>query len=143
MLGLVVVAVSAGVLVHKRRLKQAALAAAVQVQIATTPSGASVRIKMCIRDSLEYHPNVEAVRWFRSVVWPQIRERSPGLEWRLIGKNPDAVARWTSGDDRIRVVGPVEDAVAEIARAKVAVVPLLSGSGTRFKICLLYTSRCV
>jgi hypothetical protein len=41
---LVVVAVSAGVLVHKRRLKQAALAAAVQVQIATTPSGASVRI---------------------------------------------------------------------------------------------------
>jgi polysaccharide biosynthesis protein PslH len=84
--------------------------------------------------NLEYHPNVEAVRWFRSSIWPRIRERSQGLEWRLIGKNPDAVARWTSGDDRIRVVGPVEDAVAEIARAKVAIVPLLSGSGTRFKI---------
>ena len=84
--------------------------------------------------NLEYHPNVEAVRWFRSNVWPRIRERSQGLEWRLIGKNPDAVARWTSGDGRIRVVGPVQDAVAEIARAKVAVVPLLSGSGTRFKI---------
>jgi glycosyltransferase involved in cell wall biosynthesis len=84
--------------------------------------------------NLEYHPNREAVRWFRSSVWPLIRERSPGLEWRLIGKNPEAVAQWTSGDDRIRVVGPVDDAVAEIARAKVAVVPLLSGSGTRFKI---------
>jgi glycosyltransferase involved in cell wall biosynthesis len=84
--------------------------------------------------NLEYHPNREAVRWFRSRVWPRIRERSPGLEWRLIGRNPEAVARWTSGDDRIRVVGPVEDAVAEIARAKVAVVPLRSGSGTRFKI---------
>ena len=84
--------------------------------------------------NLEYHPNIEAVRWFRSSVWPRIRERSPGLEWRLIGKNPDAVARWTSGDDRIRTTGPVENAVAEIARAKLAVVPLLSGSGTRFKI---------
>ncbi len=84
--------------------------------------------------NLEYHPNVEAVRWFRSNIWPRIRERSQGLEWRLVGKNPDAVARWTSGDARIRVVGPVQDAVAEIARAKVAVVPLVSGSGTRFKI---------
>jgi glycosyltransferase involved in cell wall biosynthesis len=84
--------------------------------------------------NLEYHPNIEAVRWFRSEIWPRIRERSPAVEWRLIGKNPEAVARWTSGDEQIRVIGPVEDSVAEIARAKVAVVPLLSGSGTRFKI---------
>ena len=84
--------------------------------------------------NLEYHPNVEAVRWFRTSTLAAFRERSPGLEWRLIGKNPEAVARWTSGDDRIRVIGPVEDAVTEIARAKLAVVPLLSGSGTRFKI---------
>jgi polysaccharide biosynthesis protein PslH len=84
--------------------------------------------------NLEYHPNREAVRWFRESIWPLVRERSPGLEWRLIGKNPAAVARWTCGDDRIRVVGPVEDAVAEIAEGNVAVVPLLSGSGTRFKI---------
>jgi glycosyltransferase involved in cell wall biosynthesis len=84
--------------------------------------------------NLEYHPNVEAVRWFRADVWPRVRERSPGLEWRLIGRNPEAVARWTAGDDRIRVIGPVADAVTEIARAKVAIVPLRSGSGTRFKI---------
>jgi polysaccharide biosynthesis protein PslH len=84
--------------------------------------------------NLEYHPNIEAVRWFRAEIWPLIRASSPNLEWRLIGRNPEAVARWTSGDPRIRVIGPVADAVAEIARAKVVVVPLLSGSGTRFKI---------
>lgn len=84
--------------------------------------------------NLEYHPNIEAVRWFRTAVWPAIRERHPTIEWRLIGKNPNAVARWTSGDNRIRVIGPVQDAIAEIAKAKIAVVPLLSGSGTRFKI---------
>jgi polysaccharide biosynthesis protein PslH len=84
--------------------------------------------------NLEYHPNIEAVRWFRSRVWPLLRERCPGMEWRLVGRNPQAVASLTAGDERIRVMGPVEDAIAEIARAKACVVPLLSGSGTRFKI---------
>jgi polysaccharide biosynthesis protein PslH len=81
--------------------------------------------------NLEYHPNIEAVRWFRKHVWPRVRDVT---EWRLIGRNPEAVAKIVAGDDRIRLVGPVEDAVAELARAKIAIVPLLSGSGTRFKI---------
>ena len=81
--------------------------------------------------NLEYHPNVEAVRWFHSAIWPRIRGKA---EWRLIGRNPEAVARIVAGDDRIRVIGTVDDAVAAIAEAKVCVVPLRSGSGTRFKI---------
>jgi glycosyltransferase involved in cell wall biosynthesis len=84
--------------------------------------------------NLEYHPNVEAVRWFRWRVWPLIREREPQLEWRLAGVNPEAIEAIVAGDARIRVLGPVEDAVATLAGAKLAVVPLLSGSGTRFKI---------
>jgi glycosyltransferase involved in cell wall biosynthesis len=84
--------------------------------------------------NLEYHPNVEAVRWFRTCVWPLIRERCPEIEWRLVGRNQHAIARWTGGDSRIRVVGPVEDAVSALAEVKVCIVPLLSGSGTRFKI---------
>jgi glycosyltransferase involved in cell wall biosynthesis len=84
--------------------------------------------------NLEYHPNIEAVRWFRARVWPLVREQCPDAEWRLIGRNPEAVARLVAGDDRIRVAGSVDDAVTELARAKVCVVPLLSGSGTRFKI---------
>ncbi len=84
--------------------------------------------------NLEYHPNIEAVRWFRTHVWPLLRERCPSVEWRLVGKNPEAVASPVADDPRIRLVGPIDDALTEIARAKVCVVPLLSGSGTRFKI---------
>jgi len=84
--------------------------------------------------NLEYHPNVEAVRWFRARIWPLVRERAPEIEWRLVGSNPEAVAAFTGGDPRIYVVGPVDDAVASLAEAKVCVAPLLSGSGTRFKI---------
>jgi glycosyltransferase involved in cell wall biosynthesis len=74
------------------------------------------------------------VRFFRTEVWPLLRQRFPALVWRLVGKNPAAVSRFTSGDARIEVTGEVEDAVGELARARVAVVPLLAGSGTRFKI---------
>jgi glycosyltransferase involved in cell wall biosynthesis len=84
--------------------------------------------------NMEYHPNISAVRFFRREVWPLLRERWPGLVWRLIGKNPEAVRRFTSGDARIEVEGQVEDAIRELARAKVAVVPVLAGSGTRLKI---------
>jgi polysaccharide biosynthesis protein PslH len=84
--------------------------------------------------NLEYHPNISAVRFFRTEVWPSLRGDWPDLIWRLVGKNPTAVARYTAGDSRIEVSGPVEDAVATLARCRVAVVPILTGSGTRFKI---------
>jgi glycosyltransferase involved in cell wall biosynthesis len=95
--------------------------------------------------NLEYHPNVEAVRWFRNEVWPLVVSLggAAGLagclgehpaKWRLIGRNPEAVASIVAGDPNIDLIGPVDDAITEIARSKIAIVPLLSGSGTRFKI---------
>jgi glycosyltransferase involved in cell wall biosynthesis len=84
--------------------------------------------------NMEYHPNLSAVRFFRREVWPLLRDRHPDLVWRLVGKNAEAVRQFTGGDSRIEVTGPIEDAVQEIAKAKVAVVPLLAGSGTRLKI---------
>jgi glycosyltransferase involved in cell wall biosynthesis len=84
--------------------------------------------------NMEYHPNRAAVRFFRRDVWPRLRERWPGLVWRLVGKNPEAVRQFTTGDSRIEVQGQVDDAVRELARARVAVVPLLTGSGTRLKV---------
>jgi glycosyltransferase involved in cell wall biosynthesis len=84
--------------------------------------------------NMEYHPNVSAVRFFQRDVWPRLRARWPGLVWRLIGRNEDGVRRYVEGDRRIELSGPVENAIHELAAAKVVVVPLLAGSGTRFKI---------
>jgi glycosyltransferase involved in cell wall biosynthesis len=77
--------------------------------------------------NMAYHPNAAAIRYFYRDVWPRLE----GVEWWLVGKNPEALKISGSG---IRVLGAVPDAIAAIAPAKVAVVPLLSGSGTRFKI---------
>jgi glycosyltransferase involved in cell wall biosynthesis len=84
--------------------------------------------------NLEYHPNVSAVRYFHNEIWPELRKRWPTLVWRLIGKNPGAVCRHTNGDPRIEFSGPVKNAIDELAAAKVVVIPLLAGSGTRFKL---------
>lgn len=91
--------------------------------------------------NLEYHPNIEAVRWFASCIWPWLRERNDGLTWNLVGCNAEAISALVKGDPRVRVIGPVEDAVAAIGAARVVVVPLLSGSGTRFKILEAWAAR--
>ncbi len=96
---------------------------------------------VCVREpalvfsgNMEYYPNRAAVQWFHGRIWPIIRSRHPGVEWRLVGKNPHAVRLMLAGDRSVRVVGAVKDAVAEIASTQIAVAPLRSGSGTRMKI---------
>jgi len=84
--------------------------------------------------NLEYRPNISAIQFFVRRVWPSVREQCPGLIWEIIGKNPHLIWGLVKGDDRIHVAGPVQDAVERIAAAKVAIVPLLAGSGTRIKI---------
>jgi len=84
--------------------------------------------------NLEYEPNIAAVRYFKDKIWPLLRERVPDVVWRIAGKNPQAIRAIVHGDSRICVSGPMEDAIATLASAKIAVAPLLSGSGTRFKI---------
>jgi glycosyltransferase involved in cell wall biosynthesis len=84
--------------------------------------------------NLEYEPNITAVRYFKEKIWPVVRERVPDVVWEIAGKNADSIRPIVSGDERICVSGSMDDAIATIARAKIAIVPLLSGSGTRFKI---------
>jgi glycosyltransferase involved in cell wall biosynthesis len=82
----------------------------------------------------EYHPNISAVRFFRSRIWPRLRARWPELRWRIIGRNPDSVRKYVAGEPHVELTGPVEDAVGELAAAQVVAAPLVEGSGTRVKI---------
>ena len=91
------------------------------------------REEIAFSGNLEYAPNIEAIRFFRDRVWPALRPR-PGLKWKIVGKNPEAIRGLVASDPRIEVTGFVPDAVRELAASQVAVVPLLSGSGTRVKI---------
>lgn len=96
------------------------------------PEGARERV-IVFSGNMEYHPNQQAVAWFGRQMWPLLQQEA-GLRWRLVGMNPHGVAGTVAGWERVEMTGAVEDALAEIGRAAVAVVPLRAGSGTRVKI---------
>ncbi len=91
------------------------------------------REEIVFSGNLEYPPNIMAVRFLRDRIWPALRAR-PDLRWRIVGKNPEGIRHLVAGDPRIELTGFVDDAIAELAAAQVAVIPVLSGSGTRVKI---------
>jgi polysaccharide biosynthesis protein PslH len=84
--------------------------------------------------NMEYQPNRSAVEFFARSVWPEMSRINPHLTWRLIGMNPHCIEGYVRGLSRVELTGPVPDAVAELRSARIVVVPLLSGSGTRLKI---------
>jgi len=84
--------------------------------------------------NMEYHPNLAAVRWFLDEIWPRLRGAHPALTVRFLGKNEQAIRYLIAADPCLNATGPVPDAVAALAESALAIVPLLSGSGTRIKI---------
>jgi glycosyltransferase involved in cell wall biosynthesis len=84
---------------------------------------------------LDWPPNADAVRWFRSAIWPRIRSEEPSAHWWVVGKGPPAeMLRWPEADRSISVTGYVEDVRKYLLAASVVVVPLRSGGGMRLKI---------
>lgn len=84
--------------------------------------------------NFEYHPNIDAVRFLVSDIWPAIRAGAPGMKLRLIGRGDRHIRRLIESDNSIETTGQIEDAMPEIAAADVVIAPLRAGSGTRIKI---------
>jgi glycosyltransferase involved in cell wall biosynthesis len=97
--------------------------------------------------NFEYHPNIDAVRFLVGAIWPQLRMLHPELRLRLVGRGDRFIRHLlpsSSETNGIEVTGPVEDAGAEIAQARIVVAPLRAGSGTRIKILEAWAAaRCV
>ena len=84
--------------------------------------------------NFEYHPNIDAVRFLVREIWPEVRRAHPDLRLRLVGRGDRFIRHLLPQDGRHRNNGPVPDALAEIAQARIVVAPLRAGSGTRIKI---------
>jgi sugar transferase (PEP-CTERM/EpsH1 system associated) len=85
--------------------------------------------------SMGYGPNVEAVLWFSSHVWPLLVKRHPEAKFYVVGANPaNEVKALTMRDRRIVVTGFVEDLRPYLDRSAVIVVPMQSGTGIKNKV---------
>jgi glycosyltransferase involved in cell wall biosynthesis len=82
---------------------------------------------------LRYRPNSDGVDWFCREVWPLIRRQLPNLRFTVVGR-ADRMMRALARYPGVTVTDWVPDTRPYVHRATVSVVPLRSGSGTRFKI---------
>ena len=96
--------------------------------------GQEVNGRIVFTGSMEYYPNIKAVLFFARECWPLIRKHIPGATWQIVGKNPLPDVQKLAGLPGVTVTGSVADVRPYFAEARVAIVPLLVGGGTRIKI---------
>ena len=98
-----------------------------------TPTPLPGEPRVVLTATLDYLPNVDGVQWFVSDVLPRVRQQVPGVVFDIVGRHPtpDVIALGSPG--AIEVHADVADVAPFLARARVAVVPLRMGTGTRLK----------
>lgn len=79
---------------------------------------------------MDYRPNVDAVTWFASEIWPHLEN----ARFVIVGQQPSARVQMLASDPRITITGRVESVQPFLQSAGIYVAPLRMGSGTRLKI---------
>ncbi len=83
--------------------------------------------------SLDVKMNQEAVLWFSASIFPLIKQRIPDVQFWIVGRNPTSEIWKLVERDGIKVTGTVVDVRDYYRQAKVFVVPLRLGGGTKLK----------
>lgn len=85
--------------------------------------------------TLDYAPNAEGILWFYNNVFIKLKKQLPGIRLTVIGKlnHPQSYA-YLKNDADVDFIGTVSNVVPYYLSSSIAIVPLLSGSGTRLKI---------
>ncbi len=85
--------------------------------------------------SMDWLPNIDGMRWFIRDILPLIRRSAPNCSVAIVGRNPTReVEEFAKSDPLIHVTGTVPDVRSWLWGAKLSIVPLRIGGGTRIKI---------
>ncbi|MSQ10836.1 MAG: glycosyltransferase [Dehalococcoidia bacterium] len=97
---------------------------------ASSPTGGA---SVVFSGTMDFRPNVDAVRWFMAEVWPAVRSGAPGARFIIVGRNPVPVVRRLAATDVV-VTGQVLEDLPYLQQAAVYVVPMRFGGGSRLKL---------
>jgi glycosyltransferase involved in cell wall biosynthesis len=80
-------------------------------------------------------PNLAGLLRYLDEAWPLVAAQRPRAELRIAGPGSmEAVREAAARHERVKVLGFVEDLVAELAQTRVVVASLWVGGGTRLKV---------
>lgn len=83
-----------------------------------------------------HRPNVDAVHWFVSEIWPLVRKELPDTEFHILGAEaPDSV-RELDKLPGVRFIGFVENLDDVLPNYKLGVAPLRYGAGIKGKVAM-------
>ncbi len=81
----------------------------------------------------QHPPNVDAVHWFTSSIWPLVRQQLPDIEFHLIGSKAPEKVRALHGNGVV-FHGFVQDLEPWLNGCRLAVAPLRYGAGVKGKV---------
>ncbi|MEQ8848764.1 glycosyltransferase family 4 protein [Botrimarina sp.] len=83
---------------------------------------------------LDFEPNIDALRWFLTTVWPRLIKQRPGATFSVFGFNPCDEVRRLCQAPGVEVIADLPDLRDEIAKRQVVVLPFISGAGIKNKL---------
>ena len=84
--------------------------------------------------TMDYRPNVDAVTWFASDIFPQIRRLKPSATFTIVGAKPTAEVTRLEERSGITVTGRTPDVRPYLAAADAVVAPMRIASGIQNKV---------
>jgi len=99
----------------------------------TNPPGFNQRRSIVFIGGFDHAPNIDAVLYFASEIFPRVRERIPRAVFQVIGPYPTPEIR-RIGSRRIQILDFVPDVKPIFDQARVSVAPLRIGAGVKGKV---------
>lgn len=84
--------------------------------------------------AMDYWPNVDAVSWFATEVFPSVLARHPQARFVIVGARPSPQVQALGKLERVTVTGTVPDVRPYTAHAAVCVAPLRIARGIQNKV---------
>jgi polysaccharide biosynthesis protein PslH len=84
--------------------------------------------------TMNYWPNIDAVKWFAETALPRVREKYRSANFYIVGAKPHQTVRRLDRNPGVVVTGRVPDVRPFLAHADVVVAPLRIARGTQNKI---------
>ena len=97
------------------------------------PASSTRPPRVVFTGSMDWEPNIDAVDYFCSQIWPRICNEFPDAIFQIVGRSPFAKVQRLASES-IQVTGTVPSVAEYLEKASVVVVPLRIGGGTRLKI---------
>lgn len=90
---------------------------------------------------LAYGPNLDALKWFLTDIFPFIQKRHPDSVLQIVGRDPDpSLLKYIDGKNII-LFADVPSMIPYYDSAALSIVPLRIGGGTRIKILESFAAR--